>query len=101
HHIVESSSQSADFVVAVNIDVLIEVARIADFASDGDEMRQRFGDGLGGPDGDKSSGDKGEQGSTDGHESADSTRGVRRLGGLIEKLGDIGIALIQNDRILR
>ena len=49
-HIVESSGQSADFVVAMNIDVLIEVAGIANFARDGDEVRERLADGLGGLD---------------------------------------------------
>src|SRR5439155_13532695 len=67
-HVVERGGQSADFVVAVNINVLIEVTGIANFASDGDEMRQRLGDGLGGPDSDKPTGDKGNQGSTDSYE---------------------------------
>jgi len=42
NHVVEGSGKGTDFVVAVNINVLIEVARVAYFARDGDEMSQRF-----------------------------------------------------------
>ena len=43
-HIVEGSRQRADFVVAVNVDVLIEIAGIANFAGDGNEVSERLGD---------------------------------------------------------
>ena len=46
HHIVEGGGQRADFVVAVDVDVLIEVAGIANFARHGNQVLQRFGDGL-------------------------------------------------------
>ena len=46
-HIVEGSRQRTDFVVAMNVDVLIEIAGIADLARDGNEVSQRLGDRLG------------------------------------------------------
>src|SRR6267142_1481251 len=45
HHIVEGGGESSDFIVAVNVNVLIEIAGVANFARDGDEVRQGFGDG--------------------------------------------------------
>src|SRR5262249_4042744 len=44
-HVVKGGGQGADFVVAVNINVLVEVAGIADFLGDGNEVLQGFGDG--------------------------------------------------------
>src|SRR5258705_9614155 len=38
-HIVERRGERADFVVAVNIDVLVEIAGVADFTSDGNQVR--------------------------------------------------------------
>ncbi len=35
-HVVESGGQGADFIVAVNVNVLVEVARVADFARHSD-----------------------------------------------------------------
>jgi len=57
-HIVEGGGQGANFVVAVNINVLVEVAGVADFARNGDEVRQRFGDGFRGQEGDDSAGEE-------------------------------------------
>ena len=45
-HIVEGGGQRPDFVVAVNVDVLIEVAGVGDFSGDGNQMRQRIGNGF-------------------------------------------------------
>src|SRR5882724_6666551 len=41
HHIVEGGGKGSDFIVAVNVNVLIEIARITDFPGDSDEVRQR------------------------------------------------------------
>src|SRR5260370_6859107 len=46
--IVESGSERSDLIVAVNVNILIEVARVADFACDGDEMAQRNNNGFDG-----------------------------------------------------
>src|SRR5690348_9648553 len=46
-HVIEGGRQSADFVVAMNVDVLIEVAGIADFASNSDKVSQWLTDGFG------------------------------------------------------
>src|SRR6266704_2446928 len=67
-HVVEGGGESANFVVAVNIDVLIEIAGVADFTGDGNEVSQGFGDGL---------------------------------GGILQELGDISVALIENHRGFR
>src|SRR6202040_1388460 len=46
-HVVEGGGQRANFVVAVDVDVLVEVAGVADFLGDGDQVLERLGDGLG------------------------------------------------------
>src|SRR5262249_32295911 len=46
NHVVEGGGQGPDFVVSMNVDVLIEVAGVADFLRDGDEVLQGFGDGF-------------------------------------------------------
>ena len=50
-HIVEGGGESANFVVAMDINVLVEIAGIADFLGDGDEVLQRLGDGGRGAEG--------------------------------------------------
>src|SRR6266478_4389734 len=37
-HVVEGGGESANFVIAVNVDVLIEIAGVADFTGDGNEV---------------------------------------------------------------
>ncbi len=97
-HVVEGGGQSADFVVAVNINVLIEVARVAYFASDGDEVIQRFRDGLGGIQRDESAREESQKGSTSGDPSAEGAHAAGGFCGVIKKFGDISVALIENDR---
>ena len=88
-HIVEGGRQRADFVVAVNVDVLIEVAGIADFARHGNEMRQRLGDGFGGVEGDAASPDEqSEQRPADRERSVLSVLALcRGIGCFVERLG--------------
>jgi hypothetical protein len=43
-HVVEGGGQGADFIVTVNVDVLVKIAGVADFAGHGDEVLQRLGD---------------------------------------------------------
>jgi len=58
----ECGGQGADFVVAMDVNVLVEVARVADFLGDCDEVLQRLRDGLGGAYGFKESKADGKQG---------------------------------------
>src|SRR6266481_1067153 len=95
-HIIERGGQGTYFVVAMNVDVLIEVAGIANFARHGDEVGERFADGLGGlvcsPDAEEQS----NEGTEGGHTSAYGA-GVRRgRGSSIQRSGDVGTSLVQN-----
>jgi len=52
----------------VNINVLVEVAGIADLARDSDEVGQRLGDGFGGIERDETASDEGEKRSARGNQ---------------------------------
>jgi len=84
----------------VNINVLIEIARVANFARDGDEVAQRLRDGLGGVDGDEAAKQESQKGSASGNPGAEGARAPGGPCGLLEKLGDVRIALIEDDRRL-
>src|SRR6266700_4611434 len=100
-HVVEGGGESANFVIAVNIDVLVEVAGVADFTGDGNEVSQGFGDGLGGIKSDDCPKRKGDQCSQDRGNSAKGSRTICRVGGILQELGDIRVALIENHRGFR
>ena len=69
-HVVEGRGQRADLISAVNVDVLIEIAGVADFARDGNQMIQRFGDGLCRVESNGKSDKDGGQSAEDGDDSA-------------------------------
>ena len=98
NHIVEGSGQGANFVVAVNINVLIEIARVADFPRNGDEMGERLGDGLGRQECDETTSEKCKESTAGCNPSAEGAHAARRFRGFLKKLGDIGVALVENDR---
>src|SRR5882724_105935 len=51
HHAVEGATQFTNLVFSLDIDFVIQIARRADLLGDLDEVAQRFGDGLGGTEG--------------------------------------------------
>ncbi len=77
-HVVERGSECANFVVSVNINVLVEVARVADFLGDCDEVLQRLRDGLGGAYGFKEAEADGKDRTDDNNGEADSVGKGRR-----------------------
>jgi len=85
-HIVEGGSESSDFVVAVNIDVLIEIARVADFTGDGDEVGQGFRDGPGRIDRDETSRQNREKSSESGYPSTESAHSTSGCGRFLKEL---------------
>ncbi len=97
HHVVEGSGQSTDFVIAVNINVLIEVAGVANFASDGNEMGERLGDGFSGIPGNQAAGNESKKGTAAGHPGADSTGAIGGFRCFVLEPPDILIALVEND----
>src|SRR5207245_3120753 len=88
NHIVESGGEGPDFVVAVNINILVEIAGVADFASDGDEVRQRLGNGFRGQEGDDSAGEKRKKCATYRDPEANATSTICRFSSLILKSFD-------------
>src|SRR5579859_1606304 len=77
HHVVESGCQSADFVVTVDINVLVEIAGVTDFACDSHEVLQWFADGARGVERYQHTGYKREQSAADGQKKADVTGSIR------------------------
>ncbi len=77
-HVVEGGGEGADFVVSVNVNVLVEVARVADFLGDGDEVLERFGNGFGRSDCHKESKADSEHRADDHDDKTDSVGKGRR-----------------------
>jgi len=96
-HVVKRGGQGANFIVTVNINVLVEVAGIADFARDSDEMGQGLGNGLGGVERDETARDEGEKSSARGNPNAGCAAATCGLCGFLKKFGDFRVALIKND----
>ena len=65
NHLVELVGEDADFVVAVNVDGLLEIAGFAELFSDLDDVIERAGVSARGVKGKKNAGENREQG-TDG-----------------------------------
>jgi hypothetical protein len=73
-------------------------SRIADFASDGDEVVQRLSDGLGGQKGDDAACEESQQGAEGGNPGAKGAHAARGLICFVLELPDIFIGLIENNR---
>ena len=82
----------------MNINVLIQVAGIANFARNGDEVGERFADGFGGLDGREDAADTGRESAQGGKAEANITGTFRRLRGFIQRLGDVRASLIEDNR---
>src|SRR5258707_2550877 len=95
-HVVEGGSECADFVVSVDVDVLVKVARVADFLGDGDEVLQRLRDALGGAYGFKKSKADGKQGAKNDDAETGPAGGGRSGLGLCECFADVSVRLIEN-----
>src|SRR2546430_2103027 len=79
HHVVEGSGESADFVVAMNIDVLIKVTGIADLPRDGHEMVQGLADRASRVESDEAASNQGHEGSKDGNPETNVAGSIRGL----------------------
>ncbi len=94
--IVKSSSERANLVVAVNVNILIKIARVADFACDGDEMgkrkNDRFGSVVGNQDAEQNR-EKSADGAEDGTPVTGAFSGFR---GFVKILVDLRSSLIEN-----
>ncbi len=94
--VVESSGESADLIVAMNVNVLIEVAGVADLACHGDEMGKRKNDGPGGVVGNQDAKQNRQKGARGAEDKAPVTGFVGRFGRFVKSLGDLGCGLIEN-----
>src|SRR5204863_10188161 len=75
--------------------------RVANFARDRDEVSQRFRDGPGGIQSDEAAGEESQKGSASGNLGPEGAHAAGGLGGFLEELADIRIALIEHDRGFR
>ena len=80
----------------MDVDVLIEITGVADFAGDGDQVRQRLGNGFRGVEGDEQTCENRGQRPQRGQAGSKLARRCSRFRGVIEGLCDIDIRLIEN-----
>ena len=94
-------AKSPDFVVAMNVDVLIQVTGIANFARDGDEVSERLADGLGGLHSRENADNAGDERAQGGKTKADVAGTFSRLRGFVRGLSDVRVCLIEDSRGFR
>ena len=81
----------------MDVDILIEVTGVADFASHGDEVLQGFGDGVYGVKGKDEAKNQSDKGTNSGDEKADVIGLVGGVGRFLGRLADLLGGLIEND----
>src|SRR5271155_2951924 len=82
----------------MNVDVLIEVAGIADFARYRDEVSERLAYRLGRHDGRKDADDAGDERAQGGKAKTNITGAFGRLRGFVRRLSDVRIRLLEDSR---
>src|SRR5580658_7494880 len=97
-HIIKGSRESADFVVTVNVDVLVEISGIANFARYSDEVSERLADGLRSLDSREDPDDAGQERAQCGKAKANITGTFSRFGGFVRRLSDVRVNLIEDSR---
>ena len=97
-HIIEGGGQSADFIVAVDVDVLIEVPGVTNFAGNRNEVSERLTDRLGRLVCSADAEDKGDERAKNSKPKANGASPVGRRGSFITGLRDLRISLVQHNR---
>src|ERR1035438_2105673 len=82
----------------MDVNILVEVARVADFTSDGDEVREWFGDRARGIEGGDASKKQREECSTNRHGSRKDAGARSGFSGFVGVLADFDGALIEQHR---
>ena len=98
HHIVERSGQRANFVVAMNVNVLVEVARVADLPRHGNQVPQRIRNGLSRVISDSHARKNGQERSEESHDRVDGRPARGGVRGLLERLADFAVDLVEHTR---